>query len=107
MTGPAMRIDKWLWQARLVKTRSAAARLCAEGQVEIGDTPALRPAQALPLGATVTLTHAGGRRRVRVLGHGTRRGPAAEAALLYEDTAPAERLGRAEPGWTELVAEPE
>ena len=35
MTAPAMRLDKWLWQARFFKSRSRAGRLCREGRVRV------------------------------------------------------------------------
>ena len=39
-----IRLDKWLWQARFVKTRSLAAKLSAEGRVRIDGTVSDKPA---------------------------------------------------------------
>jgi ribosome-associated heat shock protein Hsp15 len=98
-----MRIDKWLWHARLVKTRSLAARLCETGLVELRGSAVARPAQPVKLGDEIGLAHGGWRRRIRVVAYGTRRGPAAEARLLYEEVAAAEPIPRHDPGWEELL----
>ena len=99
-----MRIDKWLWHARLAKTRSLAGRLCEAGQVDLAGVPVRRPAQLVKIGQTVTVSHGGWRRRVEILDHGTRRGPAAEARLLYREID-AIRLSSADPGWQSLFGE--
>ena len=38
MTNSEARIDKWLWAARIFKTRSIAAAACKKGQVSMGGT---------------------------------------------------------------------
>jgi ribosome-associated heat shock protein Hsp15 len=81
----AIRLDKWLWHARLCKTRSLAARLIEEGAVRVNAVRAQKPATLLRPGDGVTLAHGGRVRALRVLDLGTRRGPAAEAGLLYLD----------------------
>jgi ribosome-associated heat shock protein Hsp15 len=99
------RIDKWLWHARLTKTRSLAARLCAEGLVSLAGRIVTRPAQVVRLGDIVTLRHAGWERRVEVLDYGVRRGPAGEARLLYRDASAPIRLSSADPAWVSLFAD--
>ncbi len=87
-SGGKIRLDKWLWHARFAKTRGLAARLCAEGLVRIDgvaiDKPAamVRPPQVL--------TFALGRhiRVIQIVAIGARRGPPAEARLLYRDLSP-------------------
>lgn len=96
-----IRIDKWLWHTRLVKTRSLAARLCETGSVEIGTAPATRPAHSVKVGDHVVLRHAGWSRTLEVVALGTRRGPAPEARLLYRECSPPERIEEAE--WIPLV----
>lgn len=102
-----LRLDKWLWHARLAKTRSLAARLCEAGLVEIEGIAVTRPARPVRPGESVTVAHGGWRRRLRVLGLGSRRGPAPEARLLYDELAPPERLAAADPDWEPLVADEE
>lgn len=100
-----LRIDKWLWHARLAKTRSLAARLCAAGLVELGGHAVTKPNQAVRVGAQIALVQGRHRRRVEVLGLGTRRGPAAEAQALYRETAPPEALSRLPDDWEPLLAD--
>jgi ribosome-associated heat shock protein Hsp15 len=80
-----IRVDKWLWHARLCKTRSQAARLVAAGAVRINTVRVTKPAAALHVGDGVTCIVNGRVRALRVLGLGTRRGPAPEAQGLYHD----------------------
>lgn len=82
------RIDKWLFFARVVKSRSLAARLVQAGRVRLNRTKIGQPAQQVKAGDVLTVTL---ERRVivyRVLAAGTRRGPAEEARTLYEDLSP-------------------
>ncbi|HYM03129.1 MAG TPA: RNA-binding S4 domain-containing protein [Stellaceae bacterium] len=104
MTG--QRLDKWLWFARFAKTRSLAAALCAGGAVAIGGIAAGKSHQPVRVGDTVTVRQGRVLRRVTVLALGERRGPAAEARLLYDEAEPpimAEDAERA--AWTPLVAD--
>ena len=100
-----LRIDKWLWHARLAKTRSLAARLCALGAVELTGRVVTKPNQAVRIGAQITVVQGRHRRRVEVLGLGTRRGPAAEAQALYRELAPPELLARIPEDWEPLLAD--
>ena len=97
------RLDQWLWFARFVKSRSLAARLCAEGTVSVNEIPARKPNQTVRVGDIVVITHHGMQRSVRVLAFGLRRGPASEARLLYEETAPPLRLPPGLPDWVPLL----
>ena len=101
----SLRIDKWLWHARLAKTRSLAARLCEAGLVELAGRLVTKPNQAVRVGAQVTVVQGCHRRQVEVLGLGTRRGPASEAQALYRDTAAPERLSRIPDDWVPLLAD--
>ncbi|MCK8784015.1 S4 domain-containing protein [Roseomonas sp. NAR14] len=85
------RVDKWLWCARVAKTRAACARLVETGGVRINRQPTDKPHARLRPGDV--LTFAPGRAAVRVWrirALGDRRGPAAEARGLYEELPPAE-----------------
>jgi len=95
------RLDKWLWFARLAKTRSAAQRLVTDGQVRINRERVGKPAQTVRVGDLVSVEVASRLRLLEVLAPGARRGPATEAAQLFRDLAPL--LPRAP---TELAAHP-
>jgi ribosome-associated heat shock protein Hsp15 len=82
------RIDKWLWFARVTKTRTLAQKLAISGRVRVNrerNGSASRPVKA---GDTLTIATEAGVRILRVVAPGARRGPAAEARLLYEDLSP-------------------
>jgi len=85
---PEQRLDKWLWCARLVKTRSSAARLISDGKVRINGKRALKPSRLVRSGDVVTTAHSGGLAVVRVIDIAERRGPASLAQTLYEDLTP-------------------
>ncbi len=85
MNGDRLRIDKWLWYARFLKSRSQAAELVEAGEVTVNGAVATRTAQALKPGDMVGVTLGRRRRLVRVLALGARRGPAPEAQALYEE----------------------
>lgn len=86
MTNAArQRIDKWLFFARVVKSRSLAAKLAQAGKVRINRDKTDSPAESVTAGDVLTISL---ERRVlvyKVLDCGTRRGPAPEARTLYED----------------------
>ncbi|WP_350335444.1 RNA-binding S4 domain-containing protein [Coralliovum pocilloporae] len=88
MTSDRQRIDKWLWYARVVKSRTLAQKLAAAGHVRINKEKTSAPSQAVKPGDVLTITLP---RRIliyRILDLGTRRGPAVEAQTLYEDLSP-------------------
>jgi ribosome-associated heat shock protein Hsp15 len=112
MTAPAaatsLRLDKWLWFARFARTRSLAAKLCAAGAVTLGGTPVSKPNQTVRVGDRLTVPQGRVLRRVTVLALGTRRGPPAEARLLYDEPEPPLPLRAAEAaGWESLFGEEE
>ncbi len=88
METETIRIDKWLWQARFFKTRASASKLCLAGRVRIDGRRIAKAHHALKVGDTLTFPQARHIRVVRVAALGVRRGPAPEAATLYEDLAP-------------------
>lgn len=85
-----LRIDKWLWYARLFKSRSQASKLAAEGRIRVDGKIVTRAHHPVKVGDVLTFPKARHIRVVRVVALGTRRGPAAEARTLYEDLLPAE-----------------
>lgn len=100
---PALRLDKFLWFARLTRTRSAAARLCAEGRVAIAGIGAFKPHQPVRVGDWITVEQGRWRRRLRVTALGERRGGAAEARALYDEPEPPQPIA-CEP-WIALLEE--
>ncbi|MCH8111354.1 MAG: RNA-binding S4 domain-containing protein [Proteobacteria bacterium] len=86
------RIDKWLWYARFFKSRSLAAKICEARKVRLNGTVVTKPSHLVKEDDVLTFAQRRGIRVVRIADVGTRRGPAAEAATLYEDLAPPETL---------------
>jgi ribosome-associated heat shock protein Hsp15 len=85
--GPEMdrvRVDKWLWAARLFKTRSAASEAVLGGRVHVNGAR-VKPAKEVAVGDTLELTLRSGKRTVQVTSLSDKRGPAA-AATLYAET---------------------
>ena len=88
MSRPGQRLDKWLWFARLAKTRSLAGRLIGAGKVRINRARVTKASRIVRPGDIITATVQGRVRVLKVLDEGRRRGPAAEARALYEDLSP-------------------
>ncbi|HET7343037.1 MAG TPA: RNA-binding S4 domain-containing protein [Methylomirabilota bacterium] len=85
-----MRLDRWLWAARVFKTRSQAAQACDGGKVDV-NAQAAKPAKSLRPGDTIRVTLPQGRRRIlKVAALDERRGSATVARALYEDLTPPE-----------------
>ncbi len=87
-----LRLDKWLWFARFCKSRSLAQAYCKEGRVNINGEVSRKPNHLVHEGDLVVFTVGPIRRTVTVKALGSRRGPASEAVLLYEEPHPPERL---------------
>ena len=88
--GQSVRLDKWLWAARVFKTRSLAADACDGGKVDV-NVQSAKPAKALRPGDLVRVTLPQGRRRIlKVAVLDDRRGSAAVARALYADLTPPE-----------------
>ena len=81
-----VRFDKWLWAARFYKTRTLAAQAIDAGQARVGDER-VKPAHAVRVGDRVTVRRQGLVWEADVLALSDRRGSAADAALLYRESA--------------------
>ena len=79
------RIERWLWAARFYKTRGAATDAVHGGRVHLNGAR-VKPAKDVRAGDTVELTLGDTRREIVVLAIAVRRGPAAVAQSLYEET---------------------
>ncbi|MED5370498.1 MAG: RNA-binding S4 domain-containing protein [Myxococcota bacterium] len=81
------RIDKWLWAARMFKTRSLATKACAAGHVKL-DNETVKASQKVVAGGWVEVLTPGGPRVLEIVGILDKRGPAAVAQTLYNDHTP-------------------
>ena len=90
--GAALRIDRWLWCARLYKTRSLAAQAVTAGRVRVGDVR-VKPSRLLKCGEVLTLAQGGRDLELLVLALPARRGPASEARACYRESAASEARG--------------
>jgi ribosome-associated heat shock protein Hsp15 len=99
-----LRIDKWLWAARFYKTRSLAADAVDAGKVLVNGQR-VKPAKTLKVGDELQIRAHGAEYTVKVLALSDRRGPAPQAALLYEETAESKRK-REEARLTRVPLEP-
>jgi len=82
------RIDKWLWHARVVRTRSAAAALADSGLVRINGARIDTSSRPVRPGDVVTVALDRNVRLLKVIGYAERRGDADAARLLFEDLTP-------------------
>lgn len=82
------RIDKWLWHARVVRTRSDAARLVETGHVRVNGVREKSPGRAIKTGDVLTVALDRRVRVMKVAEFSERRGDAAVAVGLYSDLQP-------------------
>ncbi|WP_026608582.1 RNA-binding S4 domain-containing protein [Methylocapsa acidiphila] len=88
MDDERQRLDKWLWFARVAKTRSLAARLVVEGHVRLNAKRIETPAKPVGPGDVLTIALEQQVRILKVLAPGTRRGGYPEAKLLFDELTP-------------------
>ena len=81
-----MRLDKWLWAARFFRTRSLAQQAIGAGRVKLNDAR-VKAAHDLKPGDAVAVRVGELQWQVEVKALSERRGPAAEARKLYDETA--------------------
>ena len=80
-----MRLDRFLWFARLAKTRDAAQVLATTGHLRIDGRPIDRAHAAVRIGNILTFMHGQRVRVVRIEALPRRRGPASEAQECYRE----------------------
>jgi ribosome-associated heat shock protein Hsp15 len=96
MSENSIRIDKWLWFARVVKSRTLAQKLVRSGKIRVNREKFANPAKLVVAGDVLTITL---ERRILVLkivACGKRRGPFVEACKLYQDLSPIEKTGQSD-----------
>jgi ribosome-associated heat shock protein Hsp15 len=79
------RIDRWLWHARVVRTRDAAAALAGGGYVRVNGARIDAPGRMVRTGDVVTVALDHGVRVLKITGFVERRGPGGTGQSLYED----------------------
>lgn len=82
----ALRIDKWLWAARLFKTRSLARDALEAGHVRVNDTRC-KPSRLARVGDRLNVFRGDATIELIVKALSDQRGPATVAQTLYEETA--------------------
>ncbi len=80
------RLDKWLWYARIVKSRSLAAKLIEEGCFRVNRQRVQKAAACVKCGDVLTASVHGRVRIIEVVAIGSRRGSPSEAQALYSET---------------------
>jgi ribosome-associated heat shock protein Hsp15 len=84
----SLRLDKWLWFARFVKSRSLASKLVEEGRMRVNNVPTAKAHYAIRPGDVLTFALGRHIRVIKIVALGQRRGPATEAQQLYLDLDP-------------------
>lgn len=79
------RLDRWLWFARVVKSRTMAAGLVQDGKVRVNRAKVAKPSQAVRAGDVLTVRVGPRVRVLKIVKIGERRGPSIEAQTLYEE----------------------
>ncbi|MEO1548921.1 MAG: RNA-binding S4 domain-containing protein [Pseudomonadota bacterium] len=87
-SAPRLRLDKWLWYARFFKTRSLATKTVSDGGVRVNGVRVTKPSASVQVGDGLTFSQGDWVRIVHIKALGTRRGPAPEAQMLFEDASP-------------------
>ena len=82
----AMRLDKWLWCARVFKSRSDAAAALRSGKVQIGGEK-VKPAKLAAVDMVLEIRSGALIREIAILALTTHRLPASDAAALYRESA--------------------
>jgi ribosome-associated heat shock protein Hsp15 len=95
---PLQRLDRWLWFARLMKSRTSAAELVGGGKVRVNRVRVIKPSYMLREGDVLTIALRGEVHVVQVISLGARRGPPQEARLLYRSVDNGEQANMAAPG---------
>jgi len=88
MADDRLRIDKWLWFARVAKTRTLAQKLVLSGRVRINSLKNDSAAHPVKIGDVLTIAFDRNVRILKITAMASRRGPAVEAQQLYDDLSP-------------------
>ena len=103
LSAETQRLDKWLWFARVTKSRTLAAQLVQDGKVRVNRAKAAKPSHTVRSGDVLTIAIRGNVEVLRVLAPGARRGPPPEARLLYEVLSSVGSKSQAKPGTADRI----
>lgn len=81
----SLRLDKYLWFARIVKTRALAQGMAEKGRIRIGGRVVDRAHAPVKVGDVLAFAQRGAVRVLRIEALPLRRGPPAEARALYSE----------------------
>ena len=93
----SLRLDKFLWFARIVKTRALAQALAEQGRIRIAGRVVDRAHAPVRIGDVLSFAQRGAVRVLRIEALPARRGPPAEARALYSEISDGPRADRTEP----------
>lgn len=85
-----LRIDKWLFFSRLLKSRSLAAELVNSGKIRVNKQKIDKASYLVKADDVLTISYNQRIKTIKILALGERRGPAVEAQKLYQDLTPVE-----------------
>ena len=94
MNRDTLRLDKWFWYARFIKSRSLATKLCNSGKVRVNGSLIKKAHQSVAPGDVLTFPVGPNIRVIKIIKLGNRRGPAKEAQALYEDLQPIDQIAK-------------
>ncbi len=104
MTEARLRVDKWLWHARFFKSRTLATQMVSAGRLRVNRRNIAKPHYQVKPGDVLTFAKGPHIRVIEVLAIGKRRGPAAEARILYKDLSPPQPRKKNEAGADPVAA---
>jgi ribosome-associated heat shock protein Hsp15 len=83
-----LRLDKWLWYARFMKSRSRAIKFCQSSRLRVNGSIVVKAHCLVKQSDILTFSIGCSIKVIKILKLGVRRGPAPEARALYEDLSP-------------------
>ena len=104
------RLDKWLWHARVTRTRTLAKKLVEAGKVRLNRTKTNAPGHVVRIGDVLTITLPRAILVYQIAAIAERRGPFSEAVKLYVDKSPAQpaqSAGKDVTGAHDILARPD
>ena len=94
MNRDTLRLDKWFWYARFIKSRSLATKLCNSGKVRVNGSLIKKAHHRVAPDDVLTFPVGPNIRVIKIIKLGNRRGPAKEAQALYEDLQPIDQIAK-------------